>query len=113
MRIVVFFALSTGVVLETAMGKYRGKLTAEVSLFREIDACIEENDVFLADRAYAGWFDMARLIGRGAQVVVRKHQLRQSDFRTGRRLGRDDHIICLEKPGRPHVHPSKGLLPSH
>ena len=45
MRIVVFFAISTGVVLETAMGKYRGKLTAEVSLFREIDACIEENDV--------------------------------------------------------------------
>ena len=101
MRMVVFFALSTGVVLETAMGKYRGKLTHEVSLFREIDACIEENDVFLADRAYAGWFDMARLIGRGARVVVRKHHLRKSDFRTGRRLGRDDHIIRLEKPQRP------------
>jgi len=100
-RMVVFFALSTGVVLETAMGKYRGKLTHEVSLFREIDACIEENDVFLADRAYAGWFDMARLIGRGAHVVVRKHHLRKSDFRTGRRLGRDDHIIRLEKPARP------------
>ena len=98
MRMVVFFSLSTGVVLETAMGKYRGKLTHEVSLFREIDSCIEEDDVFLADRAYAGWFDMARLIARGAHVVVRKHQLRQSDFRTGRRLGRDDHIIRLEKP---------------
>lgn len=101
MRMVVIFALSTGVVLEMAMGKYRGKLTHEVSLFREIDACIEENDVFLADRAYAGWFDMARLIARGAHVVVRKHQHRQSDFRTGRRLGHDDHIIRLEKPQRP------------
>ena len=101
MRMVVFFALSTGVVLETAMGKYRGKLTHEVSLFREIDACIEENDVFLADRAYAGWFDMARLTMRGVHVVVRKHHLRKSDFRTGRRLGRDDHIIRLEKPQCP------------
>lgn len=100
-RTVVFFALATGTVLETAMGKWRGKLTHEVSLFREIDACIEENDLFLADRAYAGWFDMARLMARGAQVVVRKHQLRQSDFRTGRRLGRGDHIICLPKPQRP------------
>ena len=101
MRMVVIFALSTGVVLEMAMGKYRGKLTHEVRLFREIDACIEENDVFLADRAYAGWFDMARLIARGAHVVVRKHQHRKSDFRTGRRLGHDDHIIRLEKPQRP------------
>jgi hypothetical protein len=101
MRMVVFFALATGTVLETAMGKYRGKLTHEVSLFREIDACIEQHDVFLADRAYAGWFDMARLMARGAQVVVRKHHLRKSDFRTGRRLGHDDHIIRLQKPQRP------------
>ncbi len=88
-------------MLETATGKYRGKLTHEVSLFREIDSCIEENDVFLADRAYAGWFDMARLMARGAHVVVRKHHLRKSDFRTGRRLGGDDHIIRLQKPQRP------------
>ena len=100
-RIVVLFALATGTVLETATGKYRGKLTHEVSLFREIDACIEENDVFLGDRAYAGWFEMARLMARGAHVVVRKHQIRKSDFRTGRRLGRDDHIIRLQKPQRP------------
>ena len=101
MRVVVLFALSTGTVLETAMGKYRGKLTAEVSLFREIDAIIEENDVFLADRAYSSWFDMARLMARGAEVVVRKHQLRKSDFRSGIRYGKDDHSIRLNKPQRP------------
>lgn len=101
MRLVVMFALSTGVVLEAAMGKYRGKLTHEVSLFREIDHCIEETDVFLADRAYAGWFDMARLMQRGAHVVVRKHQLRKTDFRTGIRYGKDDHAIHLDKPQRP------------
>lgn len=101
MRVVVFFALATGTVLEAATGKWRGKLTHEVSLFREIDACIEEHDVFLADRAYAGWFEMARLMARGAHVVVRKHQRRKSDFRTGRRLGHDDHIIRMPKPQRP------------
>ena len=37
-----------------------------------------KGDVFLADRAYAGWFEMARMIGRGAHVVVRKHQMRKS-----------------------------------
>ena len=101
MRVVVLFALSTGTVLETAMGKYRGKLTAEVSLFREVDQIIGKDDVFLADRAYSSWFDMARLITRGAHVVVRKHQLRKSDFRTGIRYGKDDHAIHLGKPQRP------------
>ena len=101
MRVVVLFALSSGTVLEAAMGKYRGKLTAEVSLFREVDQIIDKDDVFLADRAYSSWFDMARLMARGSHVVVRKHQLRRSDFRTGIRYGKDDHSIRLDRPQRP------------
>jgi len=100
-RVVVLFALSTGVVLEMAMGRYKGKLTHEVSLFRQIDEIIKENDVFLADRAFAGWFEMARMMKRGAHVVIRKHQIRKSDFRTGIRYGKDDHTIQIDKPSRP------------
>jgi hypothetical protein len=33
--------------------------------------------------------------------VVRKHQLRATDFRTGRRLGPNDHLACWTKPQRP------------
>lgn len=101
MRCVVLFALSTGVVLEAAMGRYKGKLTSELSLFREIDEIIGEDDVFLADRFYSGWFDLARLIKRGAHVVVRKHQRRKTDFRTGIRYGKDDHAVFWDKPARP------------
>ena len=100
-RVVVLFALSTGVVLDMAMGRYKGKLTHEVSLFRQIDQIIEEADIFLADRAYAGWFEIARMMQRGAHVVVRKHQMRKSDFRTGIRHGKDDHSIQINKPPRP------------
>jgi hypothetical protein len=101
MRCVVLFALASGVVLEAAMGKYKGKLTAEVSLFRMIDDVIEEDDVFLADRAYAGWFEIARMMQRGAHVVVRKHQRRKTDFRTGKRYGKEAHAVAWEKPQRP------------
>lgn len=100
-RIVVMFALSTGVVLEMALGRYKGKLTHEVSLFRQIDEIIGKDDVFLADRAYAGWFEMARIMQRDGHVVVRKHQKRKSDFRTGTRYGKDDHSIRIDKPLRP------------
>jgi len=101
MRIVVLFALSTGAVLETTLGKYKGKRTHEVSLFRQIDQMIGEGDVFLADRAFSGWFEMARLEARAAHYVIRMHQLRKPDFRTGIRYGRDDHAIRLAKPQRP------------
>lgn len=101
MRMVVLFAISTGVVLDMATGKYKGKLTSEVSLFRTIDDVIQETDVFLGDRVYSGWFDIARLSQRGAHTVLRKHQIRKTDFRTGKRLGKDDHIVEWPKPARP------------
>jgi hypothetical protein len=33
--------------------------------------------------------------------VVRKHQLRPTDFRTGQRLGHNDQRVCWTKPQRP------------
>jgi hypothetical protein len=38
---------------------------------------------------------------RGAEVVTRLHQRRQADFRTGRRLGREDHVVEWARPARP------------
>ena len=37
----------------------------------------------------------------GIDVVFRQHQLRTVDFRSGRRLGKDDHVITWQKPQRP------------
>lgn len=100
-RIVVVFSLAVGTVLEAALGKYQGKQTGENSLFRTLHPLLEEGDVVLADRYFSGWFDLALLVRRGANVVVRKHQLRPTDFRTGRRLGHHDHLVCWPKPKRP------------
>jgi hypothetical protein len=38
---------------------------------------------------------------RGADLVTRLHQRRRADFRTGRRLGREDHVVTWAKPARP------------
>jgi hypothetical protein len=99
-RIVVVFSLAVGTVVEAALGKYQGKQTGENSLFRTLHPLLQQGDVVLADRYYSGWFDLALLLQRGVHSVVRKHQLRASDFRTGRRLGRDDHLVRWGKPQR-------------
>jgi hypothetical protein len=100
-RIVVLFSLSVGTVLEAALGPYQGKQTGEPSLFRQLHAALQAGDVFLADRCFSSWCDLMLLILRGVDVVVRKHQGRPTDFRTGRRLGKDDHLIVWKKPQRP------------
>jgi IS4 transposase len=100
-RMVVMFSLAVGTVLDVAFSKYQGKQTGENSLFRTLHDQLHEGDVVLADRYFGGWFDLALLAQRGVHSVVRKHQLRATDFRTGYRLGPDDHLVCWYKSPRP------------
>jgi hypothetical protein len=100
-RILVVFSLSVGTVLEASIGKYKGKQTGENTLFRKLHDTLAEGDIILADRYFSGWSDVALPLGRGIDIVVRKHQHRHTDFRTGRRLGKDDHLICWSRPQRP------------
>ena len=100
-RILVIFSLSAGTVLEAAIGKYQGKQTGENSLFRKLYDALSEGDIILADRYFSGWSDIALPLSRGVDIVVRKHQARRTDFRTGERLGKDDHLIFWTRPQRP------------
>jgi hypothetical protein len=100
-RILVIFSLSVGTVLEAAIGKYKGKQTGENSLFRELHQTLAEGDVVLADRYFSGWCDIALVWQRGIDILVRKHQLRSTDFRTGKRLGKEDHLVVWSRPQRP------------
>jgi putative transposase len=100
-RIVVVFSLAVGTVLDAALSAYQGKQTGENSLFRTLHDLLRAGDVVLADRYFSGWFDLALLWQRAVHSVVRKHQLRPTDFRTGRRLGHNDQLVCWAKPQRP------------
>lgn len=41
------------------------------------------------------------LMQAGVGVCFRKHQKRHTDFRRGRRLGKNDHIVAWHRPRRP------------
>ena len=97
----MIFSLSLGTVLDAAIGKYHGKQTGENSLFRTLYDALDKGDIILADRYFSGWSDIALPLQRGIDIVVRKHQARATDFRTGERLGKDDHLIFWARPRRP------------
>jgi hypothetical protein len=102
MRALVWFSLSVGSVIEAAIGPYSGKQTGENSLLRTLHDTLNEGDVLVLDRYFSGWFDLALLLRRGIDVLVRKHQLRATDFRKGQRPGKDDQIIAWSKPPGRH-----------
>ena len=101
MRALVLFSLAVGTVIEAAVSPYSGKQTGENSLLRTLHGTLHEGDVLVLDRYFSGWFDIALLQQRGIDVIVRKHQLRATDFRTGQRLGKDDQLVDWSKPSKP------------
>jgi hypothetical protein len=100
-RIVVLISLATGVVRDLALGPYRGKDQGETALFRTLWGTIEAGEIVLGDRYFASFFGIAGLSQRGVDVVFRMHQRRKFDFRRGRRLGIEDHLVGWSKPDRP------------
>ena len=97
-RIMVVFCLACGSVIDAALGQYQGKATGENKLFRALTDCIEPNDVFVGDRFYGSFWELALLQQRGAHGVFRVNQKRRIDFRRGQRLGRYDHVVTWTKP---------------
>ena len=100
-RLVVLLSLATALVGGMAYGPYEGKQTGETALLRALLDRLRQGDVLLADRHYCSYFLVALLRQLGVDVVFRLHQRRGVDFRRGRRLGRDDHVVDWERPQRP------------
>lgn len=100
-RLGVLLCLATGAILDVAVAAYRGKGTGELSLLRQLWQHLGAGDVLLGDRIYCSYFEIALLQQRGVDVVLHKHQSRRTDFRTGQRLGPDDHLVAWRKPSRP------------
>lgn len=100
-RAVAILSLATACVMDLALGPYQGKRTGETALLRRMLASLGAGDVAVMDRYYCSFMMLALLLSRGAQVCARKHHLRRSDFRRGKRLGAYDHLIEWTRPPRP------------
>jgi hypothetical protein len=100
MRIVAVMSLNCGAVLDIATGPYKGKQSGETALFRTLLESVEKGDVLLADRYYASYWMIAMLLARGVDSLFRQHQNRKIDFRTGRHLGHEDHVITMNRPAQ-------------
>jgi len=97
-RIGAIISLSCGAILDLGFCRYAGKGQGEVSLLRRLWDALRPGDVLLGDRLMSGWADMHLLKRRGVDTVSRLSSHRRADFRKGRRLGKDDHLVRWQKP---------------
>ncbi len=97
-RLVGVICLSTGAVMDAAMGPYAGKGSGELGLLRRLEAAFSPGDVMLADALYCNYFLIATLLGAGVDVLFEQHGARITDFRRGQALGSRDHLVRWAKP---------------
>jgi Transposase DDE domain len=97
-RIIAVICLSTGAVMEAAMGPYSGKGSSELGLLRSLGAAFSAGDVMLADAFYCNYFLIAMLWAAGVEVLFEQNGARITDFRRGKRLGKCDHLVHWPKP---------------
>lgn len=99
-RIVGVTCLSSGAVLDAAIGSFAGKGSGEQALLRTLLDVFEAGDVMLGDAFYGTYFLLAELQSRGVDGLFEQHgaRKRSTDFRRGKSLGSRDHLITLTKP---------------
>ena len=100
-RIGVLFSLSVGTVLDLGIRRWAGKFQSELSMLRDMMSGLEAGDVLLTDRYLCSYMEIALLRQRGVDFVGRINAKRKLDFRRGRQLGPNDHVVEWIKPARP------------
>src|SRR5262249_33834813 len=90
-----------GAVLDLGICRYAGKGQSELGLLRTLWNFFLPGDVLLADRLMCAWTEMVMLKQRGVDCVCHLTSHRKADFRCGKRLGQDDHLVMRFKPRKP------------
>ena len=98
-RIGALTSLATGAIIHLGFSRYAGKGQGELSLLRKLWHVLSPGDILLTDALMSTWHEMLILKNRGVDSVSRLNKaLRKADFRRGKRLGKDDHIVRWPKP---------------
>jgi len=99
-RIVAITCLSTGAVLNAAMGNFKGKGGCEQTLLRTLLDTFESGDMLLGDAFFGTYFLLAELQARNVDALFEQYgaRKRSTDFSKGEKLGSRDHLITLIKP---------------
>lgn len=94
-RIVGLFSLATGAAWDLLIGAWK---TPEIKMARQLYEQLAPEDILVGDRIFGSYADFWMLQIRDIDGLFRMHQRRKADFREGKRLGKNDHLVTWTKP---------------
>lgn len=94
-KIVGCFCLASGALLEWVQGTLKDH---DCRLFQRLLATFHQGEIVLTDRGFCSYGNLAALLQKGVNAVMRIHHFRKLDWRAGRRLGRRDQLVQWRKP---------------
>jgi hypothetical protein len=98
-RLGALISLACGAVVNLGFCQYAGKGQGEVSLLRRLWDSLRPGDILLTDALLANWTNLVMLKERGLELVSRLNKAhRTADFRRGKWLGPQDHVVQWRKP---------------
>jgi hypothetical protein len=89
----------TGVILNAAVGPFKGKGSDEQSLLRQVLDAFQKGSVVVGDAFFGTYFLLVEMLKRGVDVLFEQHGSRKriTDFGKGKALGKKDHLIDIPK----------------
>ena len=99
-RLVGVTCLASGALLKVAIGPCKGKGSDEQTLLRTMQNSFEAGDIVMGDAFFATYFFIMDMQAKGVDIVMEQNGIRKqnTDFRRGRKLGKKDHLIIINKP---------------
>lgn len=95
MKVVACFCLASGTLIDWVQTNLKSH---ESRVFGQMLHLFNKAEVVLSDRGFCSYLNIASLAMRQAHAVMRLHQRRKVDYRTGKKLGKYDRLVTWKKP---------------
>lgn len=98
-RLLTVNCLTSGAVLNAAIGPFKGKGSDEQSLLRKVLGTFKQGDVVIGDAFFGTYFLLVEMLKKGVDVLFEQMGVRKKiiDFGKGTALGKKDHLIEIPK----------------
>ena len=102
-RISAIICLASGSIINATMGRFKGKGADELTMLRGMLDSLNIGDILLGDALYSSYFMIASILDRSVDIAFEQQGARKktTDFRTGKKIGKKDHLITYNKPAKP------------
>jgi len=97
------FCLESGAAINAKIAPYKGKGANEHSMLRDALDTFKSGDLIIGDALYSSYWLLSHLQKEGVSGIFQQNggRAKKADFRTGKKVGKYDHLVSYDRPQRP------------